>query len=159
MEFFGNMGKTFGLHDLPLKIIGNLYLEPKEISMENIAKKTGYSLASISNTMKMLETTGMVKRKKKPGDRKLYYFMTKDLATLNINKLQATQNIMIKPAKLFFPPLIKEYSSKVKDESSKNKLKVIKNYYEQIKEFEALMKKWTKDLEQMSKHNQKRFNK
>ena len=98
-EFLSSAGKGFGLHDLMLNIFAVLFLEPDEIAMEDIAKKTGYSLASVSNTTKMLESIGFVQRKRKPGSKKVFFFMEKDIIKWNINKLVYASENMIKPAK------------------------------------------------------------
>jgi DNA-binding transcriptional regulator GbsR (MarR family) len=66
MQFLSGMTKVFGTQDLMLKVFALLFIEPEEIAMDDIAKKTGYSLASISNTMKMLENIGGIKRIHKP---------------------------------------------------------------------------------------------
>lgn len=149
VEIFKNMGRAYGLSDLPLKVIGILYLEPDEIAMEEIAKKTGYSLASVSNTMKFLVGAGMVQRVKKPGSKKLFYFMDKNLIKLNLKKLEAVYENMIWPLKDQLPSLIRKYKEKVKDETSKKKLEIIENYYKQVTDFESLIEKWKKDLQKL----------
>ena len=67
VEFFSRLLRSIGLDDLSSKIVAILYIEDREISMEEIAKMTGYSLASISNKMKLLETLAMVQRINRPG--------------------------------------------------------------------------------------------
>ncbi len=151
--FLSNMIKSYGLGDLPAKVIGVLYLEPQEISMEDITTKTGYSLASISNTMKILENTGVVQRIKKPGTKKVFFYMEKNLAKLNIKKIAAIHDNMIKSAKEMLPPIIDKYQHKAGDKKSKQKLKLIKDYYTQILQFEELLQDMTKKLKKMSAIN------
>ena len=83
IEFFTNMGKAFGWDELPSKVVAVLHLETEPMPMEEIAKKTGYSLSSISNVMKMLEGFGMVNRVKKPNSRKAYFIHEYDLGKAN----------------------------------------------------------------------------
>ncbi|MBN2014346.1 MAG: hypothetical protein JW778_04125 [Candidatus Altiarchaeota archaeon] len=146
IEFMANLGRNHGLGELQSKVIGLLYIEPEEISLEEIAEKTGYSLASISNTMKMLEAFGMVQRIKKPRTKKVYFYMEKNLARLNIMKLNAVLNNFIKPNKDILPALIEKYRNKVRDEKSKKKLRIVENYYKQMLEFEEITENWIKDL-------------
>lgn len=147
LAYLGNMGKSFGLSDLALKVFGILFMEPKEISMEAIAKKTGYSLASISNTMKMLESMGQVQRVRKPGTKKVFFRMDKDMIGWNIRKLDFAQQSIIQPAKNKLPEIIDKYKEKAKTEYEKEKVKIVQDYYTQVTCFEQLLKKWKKDLE------------
>ena len=151
MEFFSTLFKPYGLNDLTAKVIGALYIEPEEVPMEYIAKKTGYSLASICNTMKMLETLGMAQRIKKPGTNKVFFYMEKELAKLNLMKLHATHNNFIKPAKETLPLMMDKYRDKARDEKSKQKLRIMENYYEQLLQFEGILDEFMKKLEGISK--------
>jgi len=133
-----------------MRICGLLYMQPVELPIEQIAKKSGYSLASISNTMKMLEGMGMVTRSKKPGSRKVYYFMEKGLVKINIQKLKAAQEYMVKAIKMSLPPMIEKYKRKQLDDYSKKRLIVIEDYYKQIEDFEQILRKWQRDLEKLA---------
>lgn len=150
MDFFSTLMRSYGLNDLPAKIIGALYIEPEEVSMDYIANKTGYSLASISNTMKMIEAIGVVQRIKKPGTNRVFFYMEKDLAKLNMMKLHAALNNFIKPAKETLPAIIEKYRDRVRDEKSKQKLRIIENYYTQLLQFEMILDDFIKKLEVMS---------
>jgi DNA-binding transcriptional regulator GbsR (MarR family) len=149
-EVFTNIFKGYGLTALPCKIVGILYIEPDEMAMEDIAKKTGYSIASISTTMKMLETAGMVQRRTRPGTRKAFFYMDKDLIKLNIRKLRASHDLMIRPVRQNLPPLIKKYKNKAKDDRSRRQLKLMENYLEQVMAFEKIINGWIKDLEKLA---------
>ena len=150
MEYMTKLGKNYGLGELQSKVIGLLYIEPEDISLEEIADRTGYSLASISNTMKMLEAFGMVQRIKKPGTKKVFFYMEKNLAKLNIMKLNAVLNNFIKPNKDILPELIEKYRDKVRDEKSKKKIKIAEDYYKQLLRFEEITERWIRDLEKIA---------
>lgn len=149
-EFFSSIWKFYGLGDLPSKMVGILYLEPEEITMEDLAKKTGYSLSSISNTMKLLENIGVIQRIKKPKTKKIFFYMEKDLAKLNKQKLRAAQDNVIKPIKEFMPPLIKKYRHKVKDAESRKKLRIMENYHKQILDWEGILQHMMEELDKLS---------
>jgi HTH-type transcriptional regulator, osmoprotectant uptake regulator len=150
MELIQHMWKYIGLEDLPIKVIAILYIEPEEISMDDVCKKTGYSLASISNTMKFLENMGIVNRIKKPKTKKVFFYMQKDIFSINIRKLKAIQEGPIQHYKDHMPQLISKYKSKIKTEQDKRKLKIIEDYYRQILQFETVTENWIKDLIKIS---------
>ena len=152
MTIFLNMGRTYGLEDLPLKVVGILYIEPEEVSMEEVCKRTGYSLASVSNTMRLLENVGMVKRIRKPKTKKVFFYMDKNIFELNIKKLKAIIEI-IKPVKEILPQIIGKYKNKAKDEKARKKLQVMENYYKQVVEFEKIIDSWVQDLGKISMDN------
>ncbi|MEM2131499.1 MAG: MarR family transcriptional regulator [Candidatus Woesearchaeota archaeon] len=130
-----------------LDVITILFLEPEEIALEEIAERTGYSLASVSNTMKMLENNGFVERIKKPKTKKVYFFMEKDLAKINLLKIKfISQHIKEVLSQL---PIVIEKYSKLKNERNKKKLKIIENYKAQLIDFNSIVENWQKDLEKM----------
>lgn len=152
MSYLCMMGKVYGLEDVPLKVFGILFLEPEEISMEEIAQKTGYSLASISNSMRFLESIGQVDRIRKPGSKKVYFRLDKDLVKWNIRKLEVLQQVTMRQAKEKLPPLIKKYHEKARTPEDKKKVEIIDYYYRQILLFEKITNRWKKELEDIELH-------
>lgn len=73
MEHFANTARRFGLSELYGYIYGVLFFEDEPLSLGEIAERTGYSLSHVSTALKLLENIGLVKRIKKPGDKKAYY--------------------------------------------------------------------------------------
>ncbi|MDD5163136.1 MAG: hypothetical protein PHD95_02930 [Candidatus ainarchaeum sp.] len=69
---FAAVAKTIGYSDLHGKIIAALTVENKPVSLQELAKKLGYSPAMLSLSIDFLEVLGVVKRIKKTGDRQLY---------------------------------------------------------------------------------------
>lgn len=132
VDFYIGVGRTWGLDTLSSKLIGILYLEPEEICIDELAKKTGYSLPSISNKMHFIETMGIVKRIKKPGSKKLFYFMEKDaikVARMHFEKIYEAEII---PAKKLMPKLLDKYKKVNLNNEEKKKLEIIKNYNKQM---------------------------
>jgi DNA-binding transcriptional regulator GbsR (MarR family) len=153
IEVYKRVGGTLGFPDLPAKIIGILYLGSSEVSMDELVTKTGYSLASISTTTRIMEKAGAIQRIKKPGTKKVFYYMDKDLARMNITKLDIMQQSFIDPMKEGLPPIIDKYKNKARDETTKKKLKLIENYYRQTLQLESLLTGWKKQLEELSRKN------
>jgi len=69
---FANIASSLGYSEVHGRIIACLLIHEDPISLSVVAKETGYSPSMVSLSIDFLETVGMVKRVKKPGDRKLY---------------------------------------------------------------------------------------
>lgn len=139
--------KAHGLDDLSAKVIALLYGETAEISLEDIAKRTGYSLASISTTVKSMEQLGLITRLKKSKSKKVYVFMEKDLCSLKRKWMQKVYQKEILPALERLPNLIEDFRPHAKKEGAKQKLAIMENYFKQMKQFEIIMKTLDKELQ------------
>ena len=155
-RFLCSTFKSYGLSDLLATVGSFLYIQPKEVSLEKIAAETGYSLASISNTIRMMEGIGLIQKIRKPGSKKLYVYMEKNLFKLNIQKVKAAREKTVKRAKSELPLLIEKYRKKAKGEDSKRKLAIIEDYHSYIVEFEKLLSSWERDLEALSRKRKQR---
>jgi DNA-binding transcriptional regulator GbsR (MarR family) len=145
IEFMAGLGVAQGLPDLLSKIFAVIYFEPKEIALEEIAKKTGYGLSSISSAMKMVEPMPHVKRIRKPGSKKVYFYMDKNMTKMMMDSFKQKLTLVIKPGKEKLPLIIKNYEEYLKthkDKEIKAKLKILKDYHNQITEFEQIIKKF-----------------
>ena len=135
-----------GLDEISSKNVAILYIEPNEISLEELAKRTGYSLSAVSTSMKFIERMGFIKRIKKPKSKKMYFYMEKDMINtfteLFIKRYQKIFSI----SKDKIPEIIKKYELE-KSKNSKEELKIIKNYYKQMLFFEKIMEKLSKIIE------------
>jgi len=69
---FANIANSLGYSEVYGRIIACLLIHEGPVTLNDIAKETGYSPSMISLSVDFLETIGMVKRVKKPGDKKLY---------------------------------------------------------------------------------------
>jgi len=79
LSIFSTLASTLGYSPIHGKIIGSLLMESKQLTLQEIAKKTGYSSGMISLSLDLLEVLGVVKKIKKTGDRKLYVRLEGDL--------------------------------------------------------------------------------
>jgi DNA-binding transcriptional regulator GbsR (MarR family) len=128
IEFATSIGKTYGFDLLTSKIFAILYLEPGHISMEELAEKTGYSLASICNSMKVIGNTGFLKEIHTPKTKKLHFTVEKDFSRHISAMIEMIRKTKIIPAKEVLPGLIEKY----RIGGFKEKQKVIENYYKQM---------------------------
>ncbi|UCG95783.1 MAG: winged helix-turn-helix transcriptional regulator [archaeon] len=138
IELITEINKAKGLDELSSRMIGILFIEPREVSLDKLAERTGYSLSAVSTAMKMLKNSGLVKKLKKPGSKKIYFYMEKDLMNgfldLLSKKMQKTVTIM----KERVPDIIKKYKS---EKGSREEIKILENYYRQLMAMEKIMKK------------------
>jgi len=144
IEYIINLNKIKGLDDLSSKLVAILYVEPKEISLEELAKRTGYSLSAVSTYMKSIERMGIIKRTKKPKSKKIYFYMEKDTISKFKDLWKKRYSKLIETAKHKVPEIIEKYK---KEKGSEEELRIIKNHYKQILSMEKIMKKFIQMLE------------
>lgn len=82
LDSFATVAETIGYSPLHGKIIAALLLEGKPISLNELAKETGYSTSMISLSLDFLEVMEVIKKVKKAGDRKLYVQLNGDLLSI-----------------------------------------------------------------------------
>jgi len=147
-DIYRQIGQSMGQDDITATIFTTLYIEPEDIAMDELAKKTGYSLASISNKIKLFESMGMLMRKKKPGSKKIYLYMEKDMIKVIKKTLLAKENRGMEVLKEKLPELVKKYKDKAKTERDKKKIKIIEDYNVQVIKIEKIMQKIRKEFEE-----------
>lgn len=121
--------KANGLDETTARIAATLFIEQDAISLEELSKKTGYSLSSTSTSLKFMEVTGLVHKFKKPHSKKVYIKMQNDIIEMMLGMLKKKQQYIIERAKESLPEIINEYK---KSKSSKHELKIIEKYYRDI---------------------------
>ncbi|MFP4112600.1 MAG: GbsR/MarR family transcriptional regulator [Candidatus Woesearchaeota archaeon] len=145
-ETFARLGKQFGLNEIATKIAAIIYVTPGDIAMDDIAHKTGYSLASVSNALKFLGNMGIAEKIRKPGSSKIYVSMEKDIIAINIKKLNRIRDNL----KTFLEEDTKKIISRYKeskDKETRQKLMIIKRYAEDVSSIGNLIDGWIKDME------------
>ena len=143
---YENMCMMQGMDRALGSIVGILYIEPEPVAMEDIAKKTGYSLASISNKVKMLEQIGMVSKTHKPGTKKIYLSVDKDMSKAMIGMLTKKLSAL-NMVTSSVPEMLDKYKNKAKTEKDKKKVALVENYYKQISQFENIIAKILNKIE------------
>jgi DNA-binding transcriptional regulator GbsR (MarR family) len=69
---FADIASSLGYSEVYGRIIACLLIHEGPVALNDISKETGYSASMVSLSVDFLETVGMIKRVKKPGDKKLY---------------------------------------------------------------------------------------
>jgi DNA-binding transcriptional regulator GbsR (MarR family) len=148
IELWQEMARGQGLKDdLLIQLFALLYLEPEPVSMNELAKKTGYSLASVSNKVRMLAPLLRVRIFRKPGSKKLYIYMEKDILKIWQQALLKKEQFVVNTAKGRIPGLIKEFKNKAVSDKDKKKIEVLSGYYKQVLKFELVLKKIVEEIE------------
>ena len=131
--------KVNGLDELSSEIIAILYAEPREISLEELSKKTGYSLSAVCTATKLIERIDLIKRIRKPGSRKAYFYIEKEMIVFSLDLMKRKYEKIIILTKQKLPLIINKYK-KEKSESSRQELKIIENYYKEVLLSEEIVK-------------------
>ena len=76
---FSAVAKSIGYNEVHARILSALLVADKPLALQELSKKTGYSLASISLSLDLLELLGIISKDKNKGDRKLYVRLSGDL--------------------------------------------------------------------------------
>jgi DNA-binding transcriptional regulator GbsR (MarR family) len=150
-DFIGlyqSLSGVFGFDSLLLTVFAKLYIEPAEIAMEDLAEETGYSLASISNKVKTLESMGVVKRTTRPGSKKVFLYTEKNYLKIMKEYMMKKEEQRLKLVKEKLPTLIRKYKNP-KSEREKKKLKILEDYHRQLLKFEKVISHVRKEIEKM----------
>jgi len=75
---FAEVASSIGYSPIHGQIIGALLIKGK-LSLQELARETGYSASMISLSLDLLEVLGVIKKVKKIADRKLYIELSGDL--------------------------------------------------------------------------------
>jgi DNA-binding transcriptional regulator GbsR (MarR family) len=141
IELMIEIQRAKGLDELSSKLIGALFIEPHEITLDELKERTGYSLSALCMSMKFLEKIGIVERSKKPGSKKVYFYMKKDMSSMLMEIVKKLEN-NVSMLKSRIPGIIEKYKLE-KSKSSKEELKILEDYYKQLMMFERIMKRMT----------------
>ena len=139
-----NSFRALGIDDFPSKLMAVLQSEPKEISLGELSQMTGYSLSSLSTTLKAMEENNMVKRFKKPKSRKVYVYMDKDLVTLYTELQKKRYNQSLLPFFQILPRIIQKYKDK---EEFKSEIEMLEDFGGQLKFLDEQSRKFIEELE------------
>lgn len=73
------MASMLGHSDAAGALMGSLFLAAGPISMDELVEMTGYSKSTVSTNMAFLENKEIVRRTRKPGDKRNYYLVRQSI--------------------------------------------------------------------------------
>lgn len=137
-ETMFNMARAHGLDTVASCIMAFLSIQTTEVTMDDIAKHTGYSLASISTAANALIRMRIINKTKKPGSKKLYLTGNQNPISMMEEKIHIMKEHEIGEQKNELPKIIKELKIIIKEEKNKDKknqykkqLKIIEKHAEE----------------------------
>lgn len=142
--------KSQGIDELSSRLIAILYSEPDPVTLEELSEITGYSFSAVSATMKMLSGLKLAERTKKPGSKKLYFSVQRNMLTLTIAAIRAKSEFMVAPALNDLPGIIEKCKNS-KAEGSERTLRVIEQYYQQMLALDLIFKNMIEFTEKLQK--------
>jgi DNA-binding transcriptional regulator GbsR (MarR family) len=131
-SFLRKLMREFGFKWVSPSVVAVVFLSKDDISIDNISKKTGLSLASVSSKAKNLETVGLFERIKKKGTKKVYYYMPKSVVSITRRFLEIKYSKGLIPAKIEIPKMIHKYETKKLSKEESDQLEILKNYNKQL---------------------------
>jgi len=129
---FAGIASAIGYSEVHGRIIAVLLVEQEPLSIQEISKKTGYSLSSISSSLDLLEIFGMIKKIKKPADKKLYVKLEGDI----LNGLKRAFTVKIQKNVTETLDKFNEYEKQLK--GKKNAIKTLQTLKALKKEVQRL---------------------
>ena len=150
IELISQNLKAQGFDEISSRIVGVLYMETEEMSLEEIAIETGYSLSAVSTAMKSLSHFHIVKRLKKPGSRKAFFFLDKNLISAGTQVLRTKYEDVIVPSKKRLPAIIEKYRHE-DSKNSEDELRIIEHYHKQVLKLEKVIKDFLEEMEKIEK--------
>jgi len=142
MQISVTTGKTMGLDELGSKIFAILYLAPESMTMEELSARTGYGTTSIFNKLNMMVQFQFVQKIKKPGSKKTYFFVKKDIPKMFKERLIFGYENRILPLKEKVPIILNKYKSAKLTKQEKEKLQILKDYNKQLIKMEKGIKEF-----------------
>ncbi len=113
-ELLVKINSAYGLPPIIPKILGILILEAREVSMEEIAERTGYSLSSVSNSLKNMETMGILVRVHKAGTKKVYVRVHNSWRETLHSMMMRMYELKVQPVVEELPHVIEKYNKVAK---------------------------------------------
>ena len=111
-DFSYDVCKTYGFSDVQAALVSEVWASPEPLTYADLAKQTGYSLATISTTISMLKPFDMVATERRPGSKKLYVTRGEDMVPRIQKKVEQVQQVEINPLKEKLPTWIRQAKKK-----------------------------------------------
>jgi HTH-type transcriptional regulator, osmoprotectant uptake regulator len=132
MGFMKDVHAGMGFDENIADILALIYIEPEVMSLEEVAHKAGCSIASVSMKTKLMEEMGILLRFRKPGSKKVYYRMEKNIARLVRTRLVAVHTRKILPSKRYIPRLLARYRKLPQRDQVRKRIAILIDYTRQI---------------------------
>jgi len=136
--YYLKVGRAYGMDELASTLFALLFVSPDPLAIEELARETGYSLASVSIKARMLAQMGAVTRLKRPGSRKLYLSVEKDVLQMTARILEQMQEGEVRLAATELPVIIAELERQPLTAAEQAKVNVMRAYQRDMQMFGSM---------------------
>src|SRR4051812_28687950 len=126
---WGEMGARWGINRTVAQIHALLFISPKPLNAEDIAKKLGIARSNVSTSIKELQNWGIIKVVHVLGDRREYFESMKEVWEMFRVVLDERKKREIDPTIVLLRECIAE-SEKAKDAYSQERLTAMRDFFE-----------------------------
>lgn len=147
IRWYGELTKRFGMSELIGRLVAVFLLHrKKEISLQELADWTEYSLSAVSQTIDTFVRFGFVERRKRKGDRRALFYTQRSLPEVMQLMLQMTLAEEIRPGiqelRKELDKIQTELQSSIVEEESTGKIATIESLLKESN----LMERYLMDL-------------
>lgn len=139
IAYYQKVGRAYGMDELSSSIFALLFLSPKEISLEDLARETGYSLSSVSNKTRRLEMMGCITRVRKAGSKKVFFYAEKDIMKMTLQVIEKIGSVEVTAAKAEIPVIIGQLKKTGLSAGQKEKIRILQAYQKDLQKFDKLI--------------------
>ena len=138
--------QNHGMGGVKACIYSHIQTSPETISLDELANLTGYSLATVSNTVRFFEKLHIVKRVKKPGTKRVYAEAKRNFMEVFEDQMESIFTNEIKPTEEHMPVIIRNMKEEMKTAKGEEK----KLYKQQLSIMERHLEETRKAAEILS---------
>lgn len=149
MELIARNTKTLGFDEISSRILGFLFIETEEMSLEEIAIETGYSLSAVSTAMKHLSQYHILRRFTKPGSKRAFFILEKNMVSLNSQILRTRYENIFSHSKKELSEIIGKYEL-IESEDAEKEQEIAQQYYRQLLKLETIMQNTLEAMENVN---------
>jgi DNA-binding transcriptional regulator GbsR (MarR family) len=137
--YYQKVGRAYGMDDLASTLFAILFISPEPLAIEDLARETGYSLASVSIKARMLEQMGVITRMKRAGSRKLYLYAEKDVLQMTARIFEQMREGEVRLAATDLPAIIAALERQPLTGPEREKTKIMRTYQKDMQVFGSLV--------------------
>ncbi len=129
---WGEMGTRWGINRTVAQIHALLFISPKPLNAEEIAETLGVARSNVSNSLRELQSWGIVKVVHIMGDRRDHFETMKDVWEMFRTVLEERKKREIDPTAEFLRECLTEVNKSPADTKTKERLKELSDFFESL---------------------------
>ncbi len=133
-SLFSNVASSLGYSEVHGRIIAALLVSRRLVSLDELRKRIGYSASSVSLSLDFLEMLGVIRRVKKPTDKKLYIELQGDL-------LDCLKKAVLFKAQKAVESTLQEFMKYKKNGETKEAIRILEKEIKRLERYINLLSK------------------